>query len=329
YYKEDGDCVLLVENILFKVIFSFFTLLAPFHVKQVHRHVLTREESSFSYLFALPQRETRIDGTSDEHPIILSGDSAVKFAHFLWTCYALPTQFAARCNPLNVDINTSLDIAEVANKYAVEDTQNWAMGLVQTYLKIKCNPPYLFNGADYDVDLANAFRLCEIAQLCEKRKIIELVLELLATKWDTCLRYAYAAMAIGDKYGLPCLAALIHFVRQPLKMTPVELQPQPARWKEGEMDENGIYLSFPQHYRILHGQVKIGQAWHELAGSNESIMGSLFRHATCRCDSYNSRQFCSKASCSVTWLPRWQRALEAPSVVVVSPMDVIERLKMV
>lgn len=202
--------------------------------------------------------------------------------------------------------------------------------MVHSHLKIDRNPSFLFGGVSYDARLANAHRLCRVAHLCEKPEIIKTVLELLATKWSVSLRYAYAAMVIGDNYGLPCSAAYLHFARQSLeRMTPVELQSQPAQWKEGQMDSRGkIYLSLLQHYRILHGQAKLGQAWHDLAGNNMSVMKALFSHATCHHAIQHTMVY-FQSPCAETWLPIWQRALAAPSVVSLPSWDAIGRLKRV
>lgn len=40
-------------------------------------------------MFSLPSGERPVEGTSDANPIVLAGDTAVEFRHFLWTLYAL------------------------------------------------------------------------------------------------------------------------------------------------------------------------------------------------------------------------------------------------
>jgi len=45
-------------------------------------------------MFSLPPGENLAEGMSDDNPIILSGDTAAEFRHFLWTLYALYAIYA-------------------------------------------------------------------------------------------------------------------------------------------------------------------------------------------------------------------------------------------
>lgn len=40
-------------------------------------------------MFSLPQGNKQAEGRSDENPIVLTGDTAAEFRHFLWAMYAL------------------------------------------------------------------------------------------------------------------------------------------------------------------------------------------------------------------------------------------------
>lgn len=51
--------------------------------------MLGADSSSFSTLFTLPQGEIAVEGTSDDNPIVLHGDTPEEFRHFLWSLYAL------------------------------------------------------------------------------------------------------------------------------------------------------------------------------------------------------------------------------------------------
>lgn len=58
-------------------------------VFQVHRTVLSKDSSTFKAMFSLPSGEKLAEGMSDDNPIVLPGDTADEFRHFLWTLYAL------------------------------------------------------------------------------------------------------------------------------------------------------------------------------------------------------------------------------------------------
>ena len=50
--------------------------------------MLSRDGSSFGTMFSLPQGGKQ-EGRSDEDPILLSGETASEFRHFLSALYAL------------------------------------------------------------------------------------------------------------------------------------------------------------------------------------------------------------------------------------------------
>lgn len=50
--------------------------------------MLSRDGSSFGTMFSLPQGGT-LEGKSDDHPIVLNGETASEFRHFLSALYAL------------------------------------------------------------------------------------------------------------------------------------------------------------------------------------------------------------------------------------------------
>jgi len=93
YYFDDGSCVLLVEDVLFNVkptrLSRISKIVNTYPVCQVHRSILSKDSSSFKLMFSLPSGERPVEGTSDDNPIVLSGDNAAEFRHFLWTLYAL------------------------------------------------------------------------------------------------------------------------------------------------------------------------------------------------------------------------------------------------
>lgn len=114
YYYSDGNTVLLVENILFKV--TLFLSLRRFSqtnhapMTQVHRSALTKEKSTFESMFSLDSdlrssTNSNVtvgpEGESDDNPIRLQGDTADEFRSLLWALYALcvpfPTGFQRRC----------------------------------------------------------------------------------------------------------------------------------------------------------------------------------------------------------------------------------------
>lgn len=76
YYFSDGSCVLRVESTLFNV----------------HRTILSKDSSSFGAMFDLPVPQggrAELEGSSDDNPIVLTGDTVAEFKNFLWALYSL------------------------------------------------------------------------------------------------------------------------------------------------------------------------------------------------------------------------------------------------
>ena len=89
FYLQDGSCVLRVESTLFNVREPYLYVCYPTNDAQVHRTLLAKDGSLFSSMFSLPQGEHEIEGTSDDCPIWLQGESVSEFKNFLWVLYAL------------------------------------------------------------------------------------------------------------------------------------------------------------------------------------------------------------------------------------------------
>lgn len=90
YYNPSGDCKILVEDTLFCVcsqpthIFFLLTL-----VFQIHRFLLERDSATFQTMFQLPQGAHAPQGSTDEDPIFLMGDTVAQFRALCWALYAL------------------------------------------------------------------------------------------------------------------------------------------------------------------------------------------------------------------------------------------------
>ncbi|KAF8218088.1 hypothetical protein K438DRAFT_18071 [Mycena galopus ATCC 62051] len=74
YYRDDGDCIIQVEDVLFKI----------------HRYHLTEDSDSsvFHTMFCMPPGQAPSEGQHDCNPISLSEDSLVQFRAFLSFSYS-------------------------------------------------------------------------------------------------------------------------------------------------------------------------------------------------------------------------------------------------
>ncbi|KAJ7160482.1 hypothetical protein C8R46DRAFT_1108224 [Mycena filopes] len=117
FYKESGDCILRVEDTLFKI----------------HRFMLIRDSPVFSSLFTLPQSGPAAEGLSDESPVSLFGDNASQFRSLFKYLYA--PAFATQANSIPVtDVQDIIAVAVISHKYEMQTWQNWALLVLSGHL---------------------------------------------------------------------------------------------------------------------------------------------------------------------------------------------------
>ena len=89
YYYDHADCIILVENTLFKACLFKPPLVDGFEfVSQIHKFMLSRDSSVFRDMFALPGGDNSLQGSSDEMPIVLQ-DKVADFHSLCWLIYSL------------------------------------------------------------------------------------------------------------------------------------------------------------------------------------------------------------------------------------------------
>jgi len=155
YYLPEGNIVILVEDVLFKV----------------HGSTLTQDSSIFGSMLSLPHPEAQSnnrEGESDDNPIILHGETVARFRTLLWALYALPHEIA-KLYVHNADIGLLVNIASVAQKYTFEKVESWAADLMLTKLKSRQRQ----YPADYDF-----LPMLEYAILSDKIPLRDKVLDI-------------------------------------------------------------------------------------------------------------------------------------------------------
>ncbi|KAF7768624.1 hypothetical protein Agabi119p4_7867 [Agaricus bisporus var. burnettii] len=122
YYWRDGNCVIRVQDRLFKV----------------HQYLFERDSDFFRTLFTLPQPEpsddenqdsTRqgVDGQSDDSPIVCQ-DSVEDFKALCWALYARPIETNAK---ERLDIAQLLRVIVISNKYGLDSLRDWSLNVVE------------------------------------------------------------------------------------------------------------------------------------------------------------------------------------------------------
>jgi hypothetical protein len=315
YYMTDGSCVLRVQNTLFKV----------------HRTILSKDQSFFGPLFTLPQGEFGEEGMSDDHPIVLQGDTAEEFRHFLWALYALPSELAIVRSP-KADLSRLIDIAKVSSKYTFKSTETWALDAIQEYLERNMSP--LFN----DNPLIRMFptlstrssallesegqiaRLIRLAQMCSHSRLMDTMIQLLQKLMSGSLHYSYLAMALADEFNLRDLRGAAYLE---VMQTSVFVCPGVGNghtYVEGDIQETSegpqrLVVSPMQQLRLLSGYHRLCKAWDRLRA-----VPPQFEHSSSCGATWHQH------GCTQSWTDFWKEKTRSEGVLSLDSANVLGRL---
>ncbi|KAJ7902668.1 hypothetical protein B0H14DRAFT_1142428 [Mycena olivaceomarginata] len=116
YYNPSGDCKIRVDDTLFCV----------------HRFLLERDSSTFQTMFQLPQGVSQPQGSTDEDPILLVGDTVAQFRALCWALYALPDEIVKESTAKD-SIEKLTEVATISHKYQLAAFQSWSMGSIRQH----------------------------------------------------------------------------------------------------------------------------------------------------------------------------------------------------
>lgn len=314
YYFSDGSCILQVGNTLFNV----------------HRSRLSQDASSFTTLFTLPQGDIPEEGTSDERPIVLQGDTPDEFRNFLWSLYALPHDIMmARSSQM--DLNRLVDVAKVANKYSFRSTESWALDAIQKYIEKKPSPLFspVSPGLHFSLNppasslpdsKAQISRLIRLAQTCGHQRLLDTMVSLLRQLMSTSLHYSYLAMTLADELDLRELRGLAYLevlqravfysVRDRDGETLVggEIQETPDGFER-------LVVSPMQQHRLLSGHFRLCKIWEKLRGAPLT-----FEHSPSCGTNWNQH------ACTQNWVDFWKERTRADGLLSLDSANVLGRL---
>lgn len=315
YYMADGSCVLRVQNTLFKV----------------HRTMLSKDQSFFGPMFTLPQGDFGEEGMSDDHPIVLQGDTAEEFRHFLWALYALPSELIIVRSP-KADLSRLIDIAKVSSKYSFKSTETWALDAIQEYLERNTSP--MFN----DNPLIRMFptlntrssallesegqiaRLIRLAQMCSHSRLMDTMIQLLQKLMSGSLHYSYLAMTLADEFNLRDLRGAAYLG---VMQTSVFVCPGAGighTYVEGDIQETSegsqrLVVSPVQQLRLLSGYHRLSKAWDKLRA-----VPPQFEHAPSCGATWHQH------GCTQSWTDFWKEKTRSEGVLSLGSANVLGRL---
>ncbi|KIL59055.1 hypothetical protein M378DRAFT_188059 [Amanita muscaria Koide BX008] len=331
FYFEDGSCIFLVENTLFNV----------------HRSLLSRDSSSFTNMFTLPQGDKPVQGKSDDNPVLLLGDTVTEFKHFLWALYALPSEIAAVSSQFG-DLTLLSDIAQVANKYFFKSVETWALDVVyarvsriQQRLKgvdsgTHTSPSFQLSktGSSIPVDdipMDQFTRLLRLSQICVHEPLLDAIVSILSHSTKTSLQHAFRAMNIADELDIPSLRGVAYLevlqkcsidnwivpgFKQLTIMTSQRLSQSVQDKDSPSPDEELPEITPAQRSRLLTGYYRMSRFW-----ERTRLTPPEFDHALACGATWHQR------GCTLSWVEFWREKARSETILNLDVADVLGKLR--
>ncbi|KAJ7109553.1 hypothetical protein C8R43DRAFT_1139659 [Mycena crocata] len=286
FYKESGDCILQVENYLFKI----------------HRyHLLRGDASVFSDMFLLPSGDRPSQGSSDTDPIVLSGDTAERVHAFLSIAYAEPLEFqVSETGPERLP--TLIHCAHFALKYNITPLLMAALKAI-TYV---IDPKPALDPKLYMLLLELA-KLCGAVNVDNTYTTYKYKLEF-AVEWawitQLCVMGEFKelseVMDVGERYGLRLLLAYSCFYYS----EKMDQGPDPKATGIIPPFRDHPWLKPAHRLRILSGAWSLQRAWDNFASTPPAFPPG---HVCSRPN--------HEAACVKHWETIWRQAVSSPEVL--------------
>ncbi|KAG6828051.1 hypothetical protein H0H92_009512 [Tricholoma furcatifolium] len=303
-------------------------------------------------MFSLPQGKLNVEGTSDDNPVILTGNTPSEFRNFLWAFYALPPDISKASENLPLMI----DIARVSNKYGFKSLETWSLNTIHEYVKRKhssilpaSSPIHSYVPSSDAVPNAavqsteELTKLIRLAQLCNHEPLLTTMINQLKQLMGSSVQYAYLAMTLADELDIRTLRGLAYlevmqkavvvsrtktdrelkamttqlsFSSAVASLTPGAVTSPPA---EGTIDEEGrLVINHAQQLRLLTGYYRLTSTWERLR-----ITPPTFEHASTCGATWHQH------GCTQSWIEFWKEKTRTDGVLALGLADVVGRLKQV
>ncbi|PFH49971.1 hypothetical protein AMATHDRAFT_146471 [Amanita thiersii Skay4041] len=327
YYFEDGSCVLRVGDTLFNV----------------HRSILSKDTSTFGTMFSLPQGNKECEGTTDENAVVLSGDTAQEFRHFLWALYGLPPELAV-LSSLKTDLTIIIDIARIANKYSFKTLEAWALDTIHECITRHTFTMHVVKSANNtftpqpvatpttplsDLPPEQITQIIHLAQLCNHERLLNTLINILIQLMRNSVKYAHLAMSVADELDLRSLRGLAYLEILQKSSVGKSFITETQLFEGSEQDSPHpdsdkttanmvIPITPTQQLRLFTGYYRLTRAWERLRTNPPS-----FDHAmTCGATWHQH-------GCTQSWLEFWKEKTRSDSVLNLGLSDVLGKLRQV
>ncbi|KAJ6535700.1 hypothetical protein B0H19DRAFT_1183983 [Mycena capillaripes] len=298
FFKEDGDCYLQAENVIFKI----------------HRHHLLRGgDSIFKDMFLLPPGDHASQGSTETDPIFQAGDTAERFARFLSIAYKELLDFQIEDMDED-DVPTLIECAYFAHKYTITPLLLACLRAIVHIAEVFYAEPEVAESimalqalceADVD-DTRHSTSALEIASAVESGWISQI-------DSSSDFYILAEAMDFGEDHDLPMLLAHgAAFFLEKLSTHPDDTTPCGALFPFQDHD----YLRCSHRRLIMGGAWSLEQLWTRFASKIPPFpMG-----VECSKSPYSHRTCVSK------WEEDWRNALSSKAVQGISCGDMAKKL---
>ncbi|KAI0927341.1 hypothetical protein AcV5_007898 [Taiwanofungus camphoratus] len=300
YYLDGADCVLRVEDTLFRV----------------HRFLLARDSSAFQNMFSMPPGGADAEGASDERPICLYGESAANFRALLSALYALPSELQAY-NSADADITQLLAIAATTHKYHFSATEAWAADALFRLVFGAHGAPA--PGADLaQCSAARLDAVLDVALRCGHTRLADLATACWTERILAGSLRPTRALAAADRHGLRALRGVAYYA-QLMQLGPrFELPAVPPALGTRDADDGADdgRLTRAQRQRLLCGHYSLAALWERLCAAPPQVA---------RADGCT----CHQRGCVAAWKRAWHGAVRDAEHERHRTADVVGRLHVV
>ncbi|GJJ15983.1 hypothetical protein Clacol_010262 [Clathrus columnatus] len=312
YYFEDGNVVILVQNVLFKVI-------------KVHKSRLSKDSSTFEAMFGLPPETERVaEGFDDDNPVVL-GDTS---GQFRIVNLVRPHEIIKASTPgAGHDwsaFERFCDLAQMVHKYCFRSTEAWVLSTFVQWLKpTRLIPPRISTTATTGLNsngtatalnrssehmavadkvlLERLRRILELSVLCEETELHNAIVQRLQEELGLPNADLPWFIMLGEHHNIPTLTGTAYYA--------LMVQGQ-DRWialtKEGT-------LSNPQLSKLHYGYYALVSLWEKYRTMPPVI-------PSCTHYGHNCRQ---------RWQTYWKDLMKDDHIMAKFPADVLGRLEMV
>ncbi|KAF8576694.1 hypothetical protein K439DRAFT_1664533 [Ramaria rubella] len=298
YYFEDGSTVILVGEVLFKV----------------HRTILSKDSSAFETMFKLPAGcDIQAEGTRDDNPVVMQGDTPEQFRSLLWALYALPHEVveagAVKSRVEWPHFDRFCDIALMVHKYCFKSLETWAIGTFLNWLA-QCSrnhaPSHFGSSLSRSVyrtsetsQLSRLRRVLEIAVLCEDQKLRNTVVQRLQDELRTIDADLPWFIALGERFEIASLTGAAYYA--------LMVQGR-DKWIKLVTEDR---LSRSQLGRLHNGYYALVSQWETYRCTPPSIQHCVhFGHC-----------------CKQRWHAYWKELTKDDIILAKFPADVVGRLE--